>query len=173
MINFHHKTGDQKTKKLEKHPRKIYHNAFELSFHWHLYTRNTNFVMVIRVINVKREPSVLWLLNISAWLCTFSDGWRGETNHATCLNRTFLNQNNWLVVYHFTVLRQFEHSHFSPPTVTACIIKRWWNHLSGFDGSCCLGPGGQGFFFLSLAQTTIRRRLCLFTWSKRTPTFNT
>lgn len=91
-------------------------------------------------------PSVLRLLNISAWLCTFSGGWRGETNHATCLNRTFLNQNNRLVVYHFTVLRQFEHSHFSPPTVTACIIKRWWNHLSGFDGSC-LVPGGRGFFF--------------------------
>lgn len=41
---------------------------------------------------------------------------------------------------------KFKRSHFSFPTVMACIIKRWWNNLSSFDGSC-LVTGGWGFHF--------------------------
>lgn len=84
----------------------------------------------------KLKPFVLSLHSITAWFYTKER--EGETNHSTCWHRAVLNQNNRLVVYqcHFTVLTPLKHRHFFSPTVMACIIKRWWNHLSGFDGSC-------------------------------------
>lgn len=84
----------------------------------------------------KLKPFVLSLHSIASGFYTKER--EGGTNHATCWHGAVLNQNNRLVVYqcHFTVLRQLKHRRFFSPTVMACIIKRWWNHLSGFDGSC-------------------------------------